>query len=241
MRFPNSIARARPSVQPRCVGGQQGASLIVSLLMLVVVLMLGMSAAQTALQGEKASRNDRDRQIALQAAEAALTDAERDIEDSLRSHLFASDKTEGFTDECGMGQPNLYLGLCRRAAPNRIPVWQEVDFAGEAGQAQSVPYGQFTRRSFQTGQGSLPHKLPRYIIELMSYNNENAASPADVTTYFYRITAIGFGMRETTQVVLQTLYRNVDGRSSDAIVPAGRFSWREIQNWQELRDAAEKN
>ena len=59
----------------RASGRQRGASLIVSLLMLVAVLVLGISAAQIALQGEKASRNDRDRQIAFQAAEAALMDA----------------------------------------------------------------------------------------------------------------------------------------------------------------------
>ena len=30
------------------------------------------------------------------------------------------------------------------------------------------------------------------------------------STYFYRITAMGFGARETTQAVLQTYYRKID-------------------------------
>jgi uncharacterized membrane protein len=72
---------------------QRGASLIVSLLMLIVVLMLSISLAMVSLQGEKASRSDRDRQIALNAAEAALKDAEMDIDPQVvlangRSNLF---------------------------------------------------------------------------------------------------------------------------------------------------------
>jgi type IV pilus assembly protein PilX len=75
--------------------GQQGAALIVSLLMLVAVMLLGVSAAHIALEGEKASRNDRDRQLAFQAAEAGLMDAEMDIENASgpasRSHIFTRD------------------------------------------------------------------------------------------------------------------------------------------------------
>jgi type IV pilus assembly protein PilX len=30
---------------------------------------------------------------------------------------------------------------------------------------------------------------------------------ADAVSYFYRLTAMGYGIRKTTQVVLQTFYR----------------------------------
>ena len=80
-----------------------------------------------------------------------------------------------------------------------------MDFLDESGSASSVPYGQFTGAAFQTGAGPLPARRPRYIIEPMkfTYKGESAETP----TVFYRITAIGFGMREQTQVVLQTQYR----------------------------------
>jgi type IV pilus assembly protein PilX len=195
---------------------QQGAALLVSLVMMIVVLMLGISAAQIALQGEKASRNDRDHQIAFQAAEAALMDAEIDIEGApvtgkARSHLFARDKTEGFAEGCGSGNGNIYLGLCTRADEGAPPIWQAVDFMDAADNVRSVPYGHFTGQSFQTGQGSLPGRVPRYIIELMPYNREGEGATTEDLTYFYRITAIGFGVRDTTQVVLQTFYRK-DGK-----------------------------
>ena len=198
------------------LGKQAGASLIVSLIMLIAVLLLGISAAQIALQGEKASRNDRDRQIALQSAEAGLMDAELDIEgakgkEMVRSRIFGKDRTEGFTEGCGSGLSNIYLGLCTRAEGGEVPVWQKINFMDASSGATSVPYGRFTGQVFQTGKGSLPSKLPRYIIELLPYNKEGEGATKDDITYFYRITAIGFGARDTTQVVLQTFYRK-DGK-----------------------------
>jgi type IV pilus assembly protein PilX len=195
---------------------QQGGALVVSLLMLVAVLLLGISAADIALQGEKASRNDRDRQVAFQSAEAALMDAELDIEnspgnDKSRSLIFARESKEGFSEGCGAGTANIYLGLCNRAPEGAPPVWQTVDFMDESSNARSVPYGRFTKQSFQAGKGSLPSRPPRYIIELMTYNREGEGTSIEDMTYFYRVTAIGFGMRDGTQVVLQTFYRK-DGK-----------------------------
>ncbi len=195
---------------------QRGGALVVSLLMLMVVMMLGISAAQTALQSEKASRNDRDRQVALQAAEAALMDAETDIEDSpdparSRSQLFAPDRTEGFSPGCGIENPALYLGLCSRAEGSHVAAWQNADLLDPSPGAMTVPYGHFTGQVFQTGAGPMPSRPPRYVIELMAYNRAGEDATLDGRNYFYRVTAIGFGMRDTTQVVLQTFYRK-DGR-----------------------------
>lgn len=195
---------------------QQGISLIVSLLMLIAVVLLGISAAQIALQGEKASRNDRDRQIAFHAAEAALLDAELDIQNSpdatkTRSALFAQNRSDGFTEGCGGGDANRFLGLCSRAVAGTPPVWLTVDFASTTvPTVRSVPYGKFTGKTFQTNKGSLPGKLPRYIIELMVYNKAGESADIAGRSYIYRITAVGFGARETTTVLLQSFYRKED-------------------------------
>ncbi len=63
----------------RVTARQRGFSLIVSLMMLIVIIILGISASQMAINEERGARNDRDRQIAFQAAEAALKDAEFEI------------------------------------------------------------------------------------------------------------------------------------------------------------------
>lgn len=188
---------------------------MVSLLMLVAVLLLGISAAQIALQGEKSSRNDRDRQIAFQAAEAALMDAEMDIEKSpdttkSRSALFSENPIlANFATGCGTGESNTNLGLCATASPGAQPVWLLVDFTdADSTTTKTVPFGKFTGQILQTGKGSLPSKPPRYIIEAINYRA--AGEDASVqSTYFYRITAMGFGVRDTTQTVLQTFYRKI--------------------------------
>lgn len=221
---------------------QQGASLIVSLLMLIAVAMLGMSAAQVALQDSKAARNEADRQIAMQSAEAALSDAELDIETGERKEIFTPGKLEVLSAECGNAQVDRCRGVYRHAERGHPPVWQTADLASDA---ESVSYGYFTGQIFQTGEGLRPARLPGYIIELVPYAGqsemEEKAGTTSGATYFYRITAIGFGLRQTTQVVLQTFYRKADDDPAiETHLPAGRSSWREIPNWKELHDAFEK-
>lgn len=195
---------------------ERGATLIVVLLLLIVVLLLGVGASQIALQGEKSSRNDRDRQIAFQAAEAALLDAETDIEaspDALRSrsHLFSAAGVAGFSQTmgtfCGSGEANVFLGLCRYAEGEEADAaWRHVDFLdADVASVQSVPYGRFTGQVFPVGAGPLPARLPRYIVEVLP--DRKLGTAADKTAHVYRITAIGFGVRESTQVALQTIYR----------------------------------
>uniref|UniRef100_UPI0025FE37F8 pilus assembly PilX family protein n=1 Tax=uncultured Oxalicibacterium sp. TaxID=1168540 RepID=UPI0025FE37F8 len=130
-----------------------GSALIMSLLMLTVIFLLATAATQMALQGEKSSRNDRDRQIAFQAAEAALADAEADIEQA-RAHFFGNQTgiaTALAEGECGVGEQNPLLGICRRLGEQAMPAWKQVDFVLSGTNMQTVPYGHFTGSRFQTG------------------------------------------------------------------------------------------
>ncbi len=188
---------------------QTGAALVTALIVLIALLIIGVSAAHTALHAEKATRAERDRHIALQCAEAALADAERDIEGgsdptSARASLFASGNADGFVEGCGNAR-QANRGLCALAAASAVPAWQSTDLTLAGDDASSTAYGSFTGAVMPVGRGSLPVRLPRYIIELMPY----AAAGADAserTGNFYRITAIGFGSSERTRVVLQTFY-----------------------------------
>ena len=190
---------------------QDGLALIIVLLVLIVVLLLATAAAQIAVQGERMSRNDRDRQVAFEAAEAALMDAEMDIESSpnaaiSRSDLFSRHSVEGFpviAGTCVSGAQNRLRGLCRPAAASEPPIWSVLDFSDTADNA-TVAYGEFTGRLFPSG-GALPVKSPRYIIELLP--DRRIGESAERDAYLYRITAIGFGASERTQVALQSIYR----------------------------------
>jgi len=189
---------------------QRGVTLIVGLLMLAAVLLLAASATDMALMGEKSARAERDRHIALQSAEDALMDAELDIEGAAlvpaeRSALFgAVDSFRPAPDPaCGTG---LALGLCPRSAPGEPSPWQAVDLGNAAA---GVPLGTFTGTEAETGAGFLPLRRPRYVVERLPYHPPGSEVGAD-NGYLYRVTAIGFGSREGTQVVLQATYRRHD-------------------------------
>lgn len=203
-------------------GRQSGASLIVSLLMLIVISVLGISLANLSLQGEKASRSDRDRQIALQAAEAALKDAELDIDPqgavsaNSRGDSFDTTSILTFVDGCGAGSGNQYQGMCLPSTSGQ-PVWQTIDLTDTSTNSVSVTFGKFTGQTMVVGKGAFPTQFPRYIIEAVpdvdiagiadmgQAENPNAGNTAK--KYIYRITAIGFGSNVNTQVVLQSFYR----------------------------------
>lgn len=186
----------------------RGGALVTALFVLLALSIIGASAAYTAIDAERAARSERDRHIALQAAEAALLDAERDIEGgsdpgSARAALFAAGNVEGFVDGCGK-DGDLNVGLCAQGGPG-LSAWQGVDLAADGRAAHATEYGRFTGALLPAGEGSLPAQLPRYIIELMPYAKAGADASRR-TGNFYRITAIGFGARAQTQVVLQSFY-----------------------------------
>jgi len=187
---------------------QRGITLPVTMLLLLAALTIGASAAQMAMLGEKAARAERDRLIAFQSAEDALMDAERDINN-------------------GLGQPRDVPAAPPQSenaeASGRTPAWQAVDLAGNGG----TEYGALTGAQMETGQGTLPFRRPRYLVERIAYTPAGAP-PA----YYYRVTVIGFGTRPGAETVLQASYTPP--------TPVHRQSWREIMDWQALHDAASR-
>ncbi|MDY7537338.1 PilX N-terminal domain-containing pilus assembly protein [Undibacterium sp. RTI2.1] len=198
--------------------------MIVSLLMLIVVLVLGVSLANMSLQGEKSSRSDRDRQVALSAAEAAVKDAELDIDPqgtpsaNSRGATFDPTSNIAFVAGCGSGTGNITQGLCAPAVVGTgKPIWQTVNLADDSSNGISVAYGTFTGQTMVLSKASFPVKVPRYIIEAVpdiippgvadAGQAEYANDAKSGKKFLYRITAIGFGANLTTQVVLQSFYR----------------------------------
>lgn len=189
-----------------------GASLIVVMLILVIVSILGVSGIQIAMMGERATRNDRDQQVAWQAAEAALIDAEFDIEglptafSGKRNVVFKSKETDiaKFIQDCGNSGQS--VGLCALNATGK-PAWLTVDFTTTGANAPTTTFGTFTGRSFPSGSvGIQPVRPPRYVIEPIPDPNE--ANTKAQPRYVYRVTAMGFGPTADTQAVVQMIYRN---------------------------------
>ena len=210
----------------------RGIVLATVLMLMTVMLLMGLAAARLAIHGQLAARFDGDRQAALAAAEAALADAERDIAgpDSVapgRQSMFDIGEA-AFSQHCGRGADD--TGLCLAKPDGQVPDWQLTDLAQD--DAATVAFGAYTGAQMETGGARLPRRLPRYLIELVPQGPTASGT-------LYRITAIGFGQREGTQVVLQTVYHRAAGPpASSAGMPAGRLAWREVANWPALHKLA---
>ncbi len=191
-----------------------GSSLIVVLIMLTVIFAMGVISVRLSLFGERAARNDRDRQVAFQSAESALLDAELDImgpntSANRRVCKFDSLVISEFVEGCGIGSN---AGMCQNSA-SQGDAWKTVKalYLSESGSGasnQTVEYGQFTGQTLSSGSSGLSAKLPRYTIEAVRYAGTGSANDAVASTkteYAYLVTAMGFGTRVESQVLLQTL------------------------------------
>jgi len=194
-----------------------GIALLTALVLMLAVLMTGIASTRGALQGARAAAHERDRVLALLMADAALLDAERDIEGgaepgSARANAIAGGSADAFVAGCGGGRP--YSGLCAHAAnPDQLSGLLADD------EGPAILFGSFTGSSMPEGEGALPLAAPRYLIELM---------PGTPDGQLYRITARGAGSLPGTHAALQAYYRKPpDGARGR------RVGWRELGNWSE--------
>lgn len=238
------------AVRPRARRRERGMVLLCALLLMLVAMIAGVAVARTGFASVAGARYERERLTARGAAEAALRDAERDIDGApvaARAALFGTAAPAWPAGGCGQGVAD--RGLCAEASP---PAWQTLDLAAPD-HPVLVPYGAVTGTPFATG-GLLPARPPAYLIERLAQSGPPGA--------LYRITAVGFGARPSTLVVLQALYRKpvppetpapsaspapasggagtADGAAPpQPVLPAGRIGAREIPDWRALHAQAQ--
>jgi len=178
---------------------QRGVSLAISLIFLVILTMLGLTALRVATMEERMSGNSRDRNLAFQAAEAALRDAEFDIrcqkydgsQIPLTSPILRPTKcVSGLTG----ADANCTNGLCCNPSgltcvEPAVPVYSNRSMTA----VPSVAYGQYTQSPQMVGLS----QQPRYLIEPFVVDSKN----------YYRITARGYGLNSNSQVTLQEVYK----------------------------------
>lgn len=179
-----SLSRQLVSLRKR----QRGAVLITSLLILLILTLIGVAALTTTTLQERMAGNARGRNIAFQAAEAALRDGEADV---------LNNRPSGFDGTCTNG-------LCLPST-NGTPVWESFNWANWR------TYGQYT------GSAQLPGlttaEQPRYIIEKLPLatppgsmmNQPNSYGSAGGLQY-YRVTARGTDAGGKSVVVVQSVY-----------------------------------
>ncbi|MEE9398303.1 MAG: pilus assembly protein [Methylococcales bacterium] len=169
---------------------QQGVALVVSLVILLLTTVIGVTAMQGTTMESRMATNMLDRERAFEAAEAALRDAEswimaQNVNPGATSNGASGIWTDGTPFSLGDGDDTNDL--------NSI----EVDWANDG-----TEYGATDIQGVNT--------QPRYIIE------EHAFIPDDESTetlakgrgfFYYRVTARGTGGSDAAQVILQTMLR----------------------------------
>lgn len=209
---------------------QGGVALVTVLLFLVAITGLTVWTARQAMLGEGMARNQQDLEVARQAAESALRDAERDLGGvtpvptkfscsrggAILAAQFDAACTNGLcfrpdTDYASSQWGSAAAGSLLNSEPwwpvSRGGLWNGVG----TGKPERVPPTASTNCDFQ---GSVPlgtytgaaavrgvAAQPEYLIEYF-----RRSVPGRKETPVYRITARGFGYSQRTQIVLQTVY-----------------------------------
>lgn len=172
---------------PQTLHPQRGTALVIAMLFLVILGMLGVTTMTATTLEERMAGNTRDRDIAMQAAEAALRDAERDLTNTNPAYRVI--KRPSFVAACTGG-------LC--LLPPNAPLGNLTDVT------KSSFYGQFTGEIPIQG----PVSQPRYMIELLTaLPPQVPVPPANNEVRNFRITARGVGKNNNTVVILQTVFQ----------------------------------
>ena len=161
---------------------QQGAVLFVGLIMLIIITLMGVVAMKSSILQEKLSAGAMDQSIAFQAAESALRDAE----------IFANtlDSSSAFTSACTGG-------LCLPSS-TATQAWQSI--SDWTASTLPIVYGASTGAAAISGVAL----QPRYIIELLPDLPVRPGNPDPANAF--RITAMGWGKRASTPIMLQSIY-----------------------------------
>lgn len=156
----------------------------ISLIILLLMTIIGVSAMQSTTLQEKMAGNLRDSNIAFQAAESALRDAE--------NSLFSTTTLPTFSSSCANG-------FCLPAAPNGTPQWKNVSYWNNDDKTRR--YRRSINPDAETCTGSptnspddecLPYvsKQPRTMIEELVIP---PLDPSEPPTIRHRVTAQGYG------------------------------------------------
>lgn len=179
---------------------QRGMILYISLLLLLVLTLIGLAATRSTTSDERTAGIQRDRDLAFQAAEAALRDGESMLMDASPGDF---NDTNGFYDS------------------NAPITWETADWSdtGKDPAFRTLPYeGIFS---------PTPAHMPRFYLvrtrqsgaaPFQSSADDSQAIPAAV----YKVIAKGWGMNVNNAVVLESTYEvNKPGAGT-------RLSWQQL-------------
>lgn len=186
---------------PPKIQQQQGIVIIMALVILMILSILGISSMSSSTMQERMAANTRDRHVAFQSAEAALRNAEREIEAGLNPPT-STTVANAFSDNCTDGLCNCYKAtsscLTNLAVSN---YWND---------ATVNAWNISSRHRTYTISFSEVFANPIYIIEFITYIKDAGGTltpPGPGDPEMYRVTSLGFGQSNNSRVMLQSTYK----------------------------------
>lgn len=170
---------------------QQGAVLVVSLLLLLVMTLLGLGASQSTRLQERMAGNQRDLEVAMQSAEAGLRAAEGLLQPD--REVLTCDTPRG----CAAYEMKTLVDEDQR----------RLDLAGQSPQWWAQ-WGDVPDFSDDLTSVSPPQFVIERVAEVRDSLSVGGAYPVPVRDFF-RSTARSSGTTETAEVVLQSTFARV--------------------------------
>lgn len=174
---------------PGRIRAEQGSALIVSLILMLVITIIGLTALQGTTMQTRMATAMRDRSLAFEAAEAAL----RDAEGWLDAQLTAGTKP----DASNNGSTGVWIAKAPQTAAGQddytewtIRNWEDVGQAYPLRNGAEIP-------------GLDRGRQPRVVIEEWQFEPDDLSGPAG--RQYYRITTNAPGAAPETSVTLQAL------------------------------------
>jgi type IV pilus assembly protein PilX len=177
---------------------QRGVVLFVALILLLILSLLGVTAARMQTTEERMARNEDNRQIGAQAAEAALRAAEAGLATGVYSSTQFANNTNGFyelnpaTGSVLQGPPALNWSTPGAAITYPDPANPMPPLTALPAAAQSPKY--------------IIENLPAVAMPGDSINQEQYAAPVSPVTV-YRVTANATGADSSSTTILQSIFR----------------------------------
>lgn len=192
---------------------QKGSIIIISLIMLALLTIIGLTGVRISNLEERMSGNFRDHELAFQSAEAALSEAEAFVENTTFSttdfqtgcsgtHCFSADCTNGLCfDVSNFPSSGPAASSCTNSDTKP---WQDWTLWADSTKVKTA--------STLTGTNS----AAKYIVEFRCFvvKDDTESNPSTSIfaqwAYSFRITVLANGGTADSQVMLQTTYKKVE-------------------------------
>jgi len=170
---------------------QRGVALFISLVMLLVLTIIGISSVQTTSLEVRMTRNEHDTMLAFQAAESALRDGEQQLEAITTTAVFTDGGNSGLYNVADLGDTEHWHSAGVWTAGNSVEAATDID-----------------------GVDAPPRYIIEHVASVLRENNayqqeDPYAAAATDRVEIFRITARGVGGSGDARVLLQSTYGRI--------------------------------